>query len=251
MNPELYLSKWFWVAGIAVGLGGLCLFHQSRVSRVRADMEGRLAEKDRIAQDLLDALLQDILGLILQIHAVVAQMPADERARKTLGEILDHADQILSESADRSRNLLGTEPFDDLPAALNRVAQAAAPDGRASLKVVVRGRVRELHFRVLEGALSIGREALINALRHSQALHVEVEIAYHPKQFRLRVRDDGRGMDPEVLQQGGRPDHWGLPGMRERAQTMGAQLQLWSRPEAGTEVELTVPGTTAYRSINS
>ena len=251
MSPDFYQSKWFWVIGIAVGLGGLCLLHLFRASQMRADMEGRLAEKDRIAQDLFDALLQDILGLILKIHAGVAQIPCEEPARQTLGEILDHADRILSESSDRVRSLLCTEPFNDLPVAFNRVAQEAAPDGRTSLTVVVKGSVRELHFKVQEGAFSIGREALINALRHSQALHVEVEIAYHPKQFCLRVRDDGRGMDPEVFQQGGRPDHWGLPGMRERAEAIGAQLRLWSRPEAGTEVELMVPGTTAYRSISA
>ena len=104
---------------------------------------------------------------------------------------------------------------------------------------------------VPQGAFPGGREVLINALRHSQALHVNVEIAYHPKQFRLRVRDDGSGITPEVLQEGGRPDHWGLPGMRERAQKIGAQLQVWSRPKAGTEIELTVPGTTAYPSVRS
>jgi signal transduction histidine kinase len=251
MSPDFYRSNWFWVIGIAVGLGGLGLLHLLRISQVRAEMEGRLVEKDRIAQELLDALLQDVLGLILKIHAVVAQLPGDEPARQTLGEILDHADRILSESADRVRTLLGTEPFNDLPAAFNRIAHAAAPDGRASLKVVVKGSVRALHAKVLEGAFSIGREALINALRHSQALHVEVEIAYHPKQFCLRVRDDGHGMDSTVLQQGGRPDHWGLLGMREHAQAIGAQLRVWSRPEAGTEVELRVPGTTAYRSMEA
>jgi len=250
MSPASYQSSWFWVIGISVGLGGLCLLHLLRVSRMRADMEGRMAEKDRIAQDLLDALLQDVLGLILKIHAGVAQIPSQEPVRQTLGEILDHADRVLAESSDRVRTLLRTESFNDLPAALTRVAQEAAPDGRASLTVVVKGRVRELHFKVLEGAFSIGREALINSLRHAQALHVKVEIAYHPKQFCLRVRDDGRGIDPEVLQQGGRPDHWGLQGMRERAQTMGAQLRLRSRPEGGTEVELMVPGTTAYRSAS-
>lgn len=104
---------------------------------------------------------------------------------------------------------------------------------------------------VLEESFSIGREALINALHHSGGLHVEVEIAYDPKQFRIRVRDDGRGIDPHILEEGGRPNHWGLPGMRERAQRIGAQLQMWSRPESGTEIEVTVPGTTAYLPVRS
>jgi len=94
----------------------------------------------------------------------------------------------------------------------------------------------------------IGREALVNALSHSEGLHVEAEIIYDPRQFRLRVRDDGRGIDPEIIEEGGRADHWGLQGMRERAQRIGAQLKMWSRPETGTEVELTVPGATAYKA---
>jgi len=74
-----------------------------------------------------------------------------------------------------------------------------------------------------------------------------VEITYDPRQFRLRVRDDGRGIDPGILEDGGRSDHWGLQGMRERAQKIGGQLKLWSRPETGTEVELTIPRASAYQ----
>ena len=88
----------------------------------------------------------------------------------------------------------------------------------------------------------------MNALSHSEGQHVEVEITYDGKQFRLRVRDDGRGIEPEILERGGRDGHWGLQGMRERAQKIGGQLEFWSKPGSGTEVELTVPAKTAYRS---
>jgi nitrate/nitrite-specific signal transduction histidine kinase len=101
---------------------------------------------------------------------------------------------------------------------------------------------------VLEESFSIGREALVNALTHSEGRSVEVEITYDPRQFRLRVRDDGRGIDPAILEDGGRAGHWGLQGMRERAQKIGAQLQLWNRPGTGAEVELIVPAATAYRT---
>ena len=118
----------------------------------------------------------------------------------------------------------------------------------ASVKTVVEGSARELHPVVLEESYSVGREALLNALSHSEGQHVEVEITYDPKQFRLRIRDDGRGIEPEILEKGSRDGHWGLPGMRERAQKLGGQLEFWSRPGTGTEVELTVPAKTAYRS---
>jgi signal transduction histidine kinase len=111
----------------------------------------------------------------------------------------------------------------------------------------VEGRPRDLDPIVVEETFAIGREALLNALAHSGGVHMEMEIAYDPRQFRLRIRDDGRGVDPEILRQGGRSGHWGIQGMRERALRIGARLEIWSRPAAGTEVELTVPAATAYR----
>ena len=108
--------------------------------------------------------------------------------------------------------------------------------------------MRELHPLVFEECYCIGREAIINALSHSEGKHVEAEITYDTRQFRLRVRDDGRGIDPKILEEGGRAGHWGLQGMYERAEKIGGQLKFWSRPDTGTEVELTVPGATAYQA---
>jgi signal transduction histidine kinase len=141
------------------------------------------------------------------------------------------------------------DALSDLAAALERVAQELSPDGKAAFKSVVEGHPRELHPMVVEETYSIGREALLNAFTHSGGQNVEVELTYDPRQFRLRIRDDGRGIDPEVIEAGGRADHWGLQGMRERAKRIGAQLYLWSRPGAGTEVELKVPAATAYRGF--
>src|SRR4030095_9451985 len=87
-------------------------------------------------------------------------------------------------------------------------------------------------------------------LTHSEGRHVEAEITYDSRQFRLRVRDDGRGIEPKILEAGGRFGHWGLQGMHERAQKIGGQLKFWSRPETGTEVELIVPGVTAYQDAS-
>ena len=139
--------------------------------------------------------------------------------------------------------------FGGLPAAFQQVAEETFQGGDAILQTVVEGRVRELHPVVREEAYSIGREALVNAFTHSNGKRIEVEIIYDPRQFRLRVRDDGHGIDPKILEKGGRADHWGLQGMRERAQKIGAQLKLWSRAETGTEIELIVPGATAYKAV--
>jgi signal transduction histidine kinase len=250
--PAWYQTGWFRLSCVAAFAGLLAALHRLRLQQVtrqvKAHMEGRLEERERIARELHDTLLQSVQGLILKFDAVARKIPAEAPTRRAIEETLDRADEILAEGRDRVRTLRGAAiSLADLPAAFQRVANEAARERGATFKSVVEGRERELDPIVLEESFSIGREALLNALAHSGGLHVEVEITYDPRQFRLRIRDDGRGIDPEILRKGGRSDHWGLQGMRERARKIGAQLELWSRPGAGTEVELKVPAATAYR----
>ena len=115
-------------------------------------------------------------------------------------------------------------------------------------RVAVYGRARELQAGVREEVYRIGREALINAYRHARATEIEIEVEYRPTELRLVVRDDGCGIAPQVLQRG-RDGHWGLQGMRERAERIGARLRLWSRVAGGTEVELRVPGQVAFGQV--
>ena len=252
--PAYYQTSLFRVSCLAAFLALLGVAYQLRLrqvaQRVRLRSEARLEERERIARDLHDTLLQSVQGLILKIHAVAQQIHNDEPARRALEQTLDHADQVLAEGRNRVRDLRVTaESLGDLPAAFRRVAEEM-PGGRGvTFRTVMEGGARELQPLILEECYGIGREAVINALAHSGGLSVEVEITYDPRQFRLRIRDDGRGIDPGILDEGGRPGHWGLQGMRERAQRIGAQLQFWSRPATGTEVELTVPAQTAYRSF--
>jgi signal transduction histidine kinase/ligand-binding sensor domain-containing protein len=250
--PAYYQATWFRLAGLAAFAALLAALYRLRLRQatrqVRMRMEVRLEERERIARDLHDTLLQSVQGLILKFDAVGKRIPRGDPARQAIEETLDRADEILAEGRDRVRSLRGSAAaLSDLPAAFQRIAKEAA-HGSATFRSVVEGRARDLDPTVLEESFSIGREALLNALAHSGALHVELEIAYDASQFRLRIRDDGRGIDPEVLGRGGRSDHWGLQGMRERARRIGANLELWSRPGAGTEVELKVPAATAYRS---
>lgn len=250
--PAYYQTTWFRMLAVFLFLLVLGALYQLRVrqvaQQVRGRMEERLDERERIARDLHDTLLQSVQGLILKFHAVSKQIPHSDPAHDALEKTLDHADQVLAEGRDRVRNLRGTTiPIGGLPAAFKQVVEETPQGSEVTFKTVVEGSVRELHPMVREESFCIGREALINALTHSQGLQVEVEITYDSRQFRLRVRDDGCGFDPEIMAEGGRPDHWGLQGMRERAQRIGGQLEVWSRPKTGTEVELIVPAATAYR----
>jgi signal transduction histidine kinase len=248
-----YQTVWFRVLLGIVFLFVLFALYRLRVrqvaQQVRAGMEGRLDERERIARDLHDTLLQSVQGLILKFHAGIKQIPLEIPARQTMERALDHADQVLAEGRDRVRNLRATAvSIDDLPVAFKSVAEET-PQGRsATFKTVVEGSVRQLHPLVHEESYCIGREAIVNALTHSGGRNVEVEIIYENRQFRLRVRDDGHGIDPKVLAEGGRSDHWGMQGMRERANRIGAELKIWSGHGTGTEVELTVPGATAYQA---
>ena len=250
--PTFYQTTWFLALCIASTLTVLYLLYLLRLRQVaqlvRGRMETRLAERERIARDLHDTLLQGVQGLILKVHAGLRQIPTEVPGRQTIEKALDYGDQVVAEGRDRVRNLRSTAGLSDLSLAFQRVADEMRQDSSASVKTVVEGTKRELHPVVLEESYSIGREALVNALSHSEGQHVEVGIIYDPKQFRLRVRDDGRGIEPKILEKGSREGHWGLQGMRERAEKIGGQLEFWSRPGTGTEVELTVPAKTAYRS---
>jgi signal transduction histidine kinase/ligand-binding sensor domain-containing protein len=241
------------VAGFALLLTAIYQLRMRQVAgQVRARMEERLNERERIARDLHDTLLQSVQGLILKFHAVAKKIPLDVPAREAMEKTLDHADEVLAEGRDRVRNLRAvTIPIGGLPAAFERLAEEITVNGNITFRTVIEGSVIELHAIVREESYCIGREAIVNAFTHSDAVHVEVEITYDPKQFRLRVRDDGRGIPPEILERGGRADHYGFQGMRERAEKIGGQLKLWSRSKTGTEIELLVPGSTAYRVPHS
>jgi len=250
--PAYYQTNWFLAICIATASMALYLFYCLRLKqttqRVRLAMEARLAERERIARDLHDTLLQSVQGLILKFHTLAMRMSDRDPVRQQMEKTLDYADQVLGEGRDRVRSLRSaTVSVGQLPAAFQRVVEEFSPDRSATLNTVLKGSVREMHPMTLDESYSIGREAILNALQHSQCRNIEVEIIYDSREFRLRICDDGSGIDPVILEDGGRADHWGLQGMRERAERISAQLELRSRSGCGTEVELRIPAAMAYR----
>jgi signal transduction histidine kinase len=239
--------------GAAGAIGSLFLLRvRQATGRVRAQMEARLGERERIARELHDTLLQSVQGLILKFQSVANRIPRDEPARQAIETTLDHADRVVAEGRQRVRDLrTGALPIDDLPAALQRVAEEDLGGSGAPIRIAIEGDARRLHPMVLEEAYAVGREALVNAQRHSGAGRIDVEIVYGQKQFHLRVWDDGRGIDASILEKGGRSNHFGLQGMRERARKIGACFDLKRRPGGGTEMEISVPASTAYRSADA
>jgi signal transduction histidine kinase len=212
--------------------------------------EERLAERTRIARELHDTLLQSFQGLMLHFQAVDDLLPPG-KAKEALEKVLDRADQAIVEGREAIQNLRSsTTVTNELAQAMVALGEELGgvrrgEAGSATLRVSVEGTPRELHPILRDDVYRIAREALQNAFRHARASKIEADITYRERLLRLRIRDDGKGIDPKLLD-AGRDGHWGLPGMRERAEQIGAQFDIWSELGAGTEVELRIPGSIAY-----
>jgi signal transduction histidine kinase/ligand-binding sensor domain-containing protein len=250
LRPAFYQTRWFLAlcALTIAALVGSVFRWRLRQVRIRLDrrFEERLAERTRIAQDLHDTLLQGFLSASMQLYAAVEELPPEERAKGRFERVQQLMRQVIDEGRAALRGLRSPETdADDLEPSLSRVPAELGIQTGVEFRVVVEGRRRPLFPVVRDEIYRISREALVNAFQHAGAAAVEVEIEYAARQLRVVVRDDGKGIDPEILR-AGREDHWGLSGMRERAERIGARLQVWSRDGAGTEVELAVPGKAAY-----
>jgi signal transduction histidine kinase len=251
IDPAVWQTRWFQGASVLAFLAAIAGLYRFRVQQMTKQLnvrfEERLAERTRIAQELHDTLLQGFVSASMQLHVAADQVPAESAAKPTINRVLDLMSRVIDEGRNAVRGLR-TPPAaggDDLEQAFYRAQQELAVAGTSEFRVIVEGRPRPLHPVVRDEVHRLGREALMNAFHHASAKHIEVELEYAAHHLRMLVRDDGVGMDPDVLQSG-RQDHWGLSGMRERAERMGARLRLWSRTGAGTEVELSVPGHVAF-----
>jgi signal transduction histidine kinase len=230
-------------------LAGLYRLRVHRITRrLNALFEERLAERLRIAHDLHDTLLQGLVSVSMQLHVAGEQLPPGSPARLPFGRVQRLMERVIVDGRD-AVNDLRSAPLDsgDLGEALARFWDETAMGGGPELCVIVEGTPRPLRPVTQDEVYWIGREALLNALRHARAQRVEVELEWGPRGIRMLVRDDGVGMDPE-LPPSGRDGHFGLSGMRERAERIGGRLTVRSRKDAGTEVALWVKGALAFRS---
>ena len=219
---------------------------------MRARLEERVAERTRIAQDLHDTLLQGIVSAAMQLDVAVDQLPANSPAKLRLSRVLELMRHVMEEGRNAVRGLRSTNSdsdsdSDDLGQAFSRIPQDLGIEVQIDFQVIVLGSARKLHPLIRDEVYHIGRELLVNAFRHSRANCIEVELEYAPKCFRIVVRDDGCGIDLRGLH-AGRERPWGLTGMRERAERVGARLSVWSRAAVGTEIALTVPNSIAFES---
>jgi signal transduction histidine kinase/ligand-binding sensor domain-containing protein len=251
ITPAFYQTLWFVVlcACIAVlALWQVFVFRLRQVNRrLHLRLEVRHAERERIARDLHDTLLQSFPGLLMKMQAGVSRLPLPEDAaeRQFLNLTLDQAQDIVVESRDLVSRLR-SEEYGNLAEVLSVFSEGQASGHGMTLNVLVDGRERNLRREIFEEASFIMKEAMLNAYKHSGGKLLSVHLGYCPDALLLEVQDNGNGIDPAILDAGEKPGHWGLMGMRERAKQMSAKLSIESQPGKGTSVTLWVPGRIAY-----
>jgi signal transduction histidine kinase/ligand-binding sensor domain-containing protein len=255
--PAYYQTTWFYALCVAAFLAMLWGLYRLRLYQMAREFAAHTEERTRIARELHDTLLQSFQASLIRMQAarnMFARRP--EKAVQSLDDAITMAAGAVAEGRSAIQDLrFHPASGGDLAQLLTAAGQELAHSGEAAgnppvFRLTVEGERRDLEPLLLDEVYRIARELLRNAFQHAQASRIEAEIRYESRQLRLHIRDDGKGIDPEVLKAGGRAGHWGLPGMRERVDRFGGKLEFWSEAGAGAEAVLTVPAAAAYGASN-
>jgi len=258
IEPAYYQTTWFLLSCVAVFLAVLWIGYRLRLRQLawhfHLRMEERVNERTRIARDLHDTLLQSFQAVLMKLSVFSYRLSDQPETKKELELIVEQARQAVIEGRDavqglRSSTVLTNEIVHAIQSLGEQLASEVSysHDGNSpEFRVLVEGASRELVPMVRDEVYRIAGEAVRNARCHAQARRIEVSIQYGDRHFRLLVRDNGKGIEPKILDEGYREGHNGLQGMRERAKVVEGKLTLWSKPDSGTEVELTIPASRAY-----
>jgi signal transduction histidine kinase/ligand-binding sensor domain-containing protein len=249
--PTFYqrMSFKFLIGTLTIAL--LWLLYLYRLAKATEDVKSRLmerlAERERIARDLHDTFFQGIQGLLLRFNTGTAQLPSGEPARPIFMEALEQSDRVMLEGRKLVLDLRESGEGSLLEGTLARAGEEFQSLHPAKFNLTVLGEPRALRSSTSTELYSLVREALYNAFRHANAELIELDIHYTAESFNIRVRDDGRGIEEEILRARKRAGHWGLPGMCERSEKLGGRIALCSRLGSGTELEVFIPAMTAYK----
>jgi signal transduction histidine kinase len=256
--PAFYQTNWFRGLCVAAVLALLWAAYQLRVRQLHQQfemtLEARVGERTRIARELHDTLLQSFQGILLHLQRLSNRLQQGE-IKRALDSAIDQAAQAIVEGRDAVHGLRASAvESNDLALAIRTLGEElAAADHlsrRPDFSVRLEGTPQSLHPILRDEVYRVAGEAMRNAFRHAEAQRIEVEIRYDVRQLRVRVRDDGKGIDPKLINADGPEGHFGLHGMRERAKLVGGNLTLWSELDSGTEVELSIPAARAYTAAS-
>ena len=250
IQPMFWQTWWFrlscLIAVCMIIFAALRLRVLQLTKQLNVRFEERLAERTRIAQELHDTLLQGFLSASMHLHVADERLASDSPAKPILGRTLELMGRVVEEGRNAVQGLRqSSRSSQDLEEAFSRIRQEFPVHSEIEFRIIVDGAPRPLRPIIRDEVYLIGHEALSNAFRHSRASEIELELEYGSSDLRVLVRDNGGGIDPQVVQSG-RQGHWGLSVMRERAKRIGGTLRVLSREAAGTEIELLVPGQVAF-----
>lgn len=251
VSPLFYQTWWFRVLCLLIIVGLIYMVLRMRVQyatdQIHAHLSARLAEREQIARELHDTLLQGFQGLMMRFHLATQLIPANQKARAEMEQALDRADLLMIESRDHIRGLRGEKvSINSLPNAMASLGEQLGTQTLQLFEVVTEGVARDLNAICYEEIYQVAKEALSNVLRHSGASNSRVTLHFDSHYLTVQVFDDGRGIIPEQQDGTGYTRHWGIRGMRERAAKLNGEFKITSSPSAGTEVSLQVPANVAY-----
>ena len=253
IEVPLFFYEYLWFKVLVLVTGGLVLWFAFwlRSLQVAAQVKDRLRERskerERIARDLHDTMLQGIQGLMLHLQVLSDGLPQGDPNRRSLETALDNADTLVREGRERLGELRGLEGAIDLGDYFREILESLRGGSRVRFTITEQGEQVQMTPEATDEIKKIVSEALVNALRHSHATNIKVAITYEARAFSVQVIDDGVGIPEDVLSAGGRDGHWGLAGMRERAQRMGGTVDACNAVEgSGAVITVRVPAASAY-----
>ena len=254
--PPTFLQSWLFKGLLAIlALTALWLFYLLRLRQETAKVQDRIyqrfSERERIARDLHDTFFQGIQGLLLGVQSVSRGLPEESESKAALEEMLIQSDSVMSQGRELVFNLrTRSKDANDLGSQLETSAKEFGLHYASTFTLTVLGDPKNLHAHVCEELGKLGREALCNAYRHAKAAQIEARIEYRPDALRLLISDDGVGIDKDILAKGAVENHWGLPGMKERASSIGADFRVVSGYGSGTIIQVEVAAQLAYAQFS-
>jgi signal transduction histidine kinase/ligand-binding sensor domain-containing protein len=239
LRPHFYQTLWFYALLVMAVVGLVVLAQRLRLQRAEREFKAVLGERNRIAREIHDTLAQGYVGISVQLEvlAELLRMSKVEAAAKQLDTTRGYVREGLAEARQSIWALRSQDTGETtLPVKLRRMVEAEESGGLES-RFSIFGAYRPLPPDTEREILRVAREAIHNAKRHAAAKHLNVQLEYGPGEIALEVRDDGKGFAAAASPA---PGHFGLTGMRERAATIGATLEVTSQPGDGTTVRLRV-----------
>ena len=251
VEPALYQRTWFKVSLAVLACMVLWSLHRLRISiltdQIRERLTERIVERERIARDLHDTLLQGFQSVLLRFQTISKRLVTNPAEQEEMEETISRADEVIAEARDKVWQLRQSSgPSMDVAGYLGSVAEVLQPGSGATFSIVVNGTPRPLLTVALEEIRAVAKEALTNAFQHAKARAIQVEVQYGSSRFEVRICDDGSGMPVDVWERSHHSRHWGLVGIQERTKKLGASVSFAKRPHGGTEVLLVVPASICY-----